>query len=93
VGCGTLALIWGTVAFAVVGGIWWFVSGHPPRELVWWYLSFIAFVLMSMADDYINAWRDEAKETAEKVKSLGEELKEVTERLDNLERKSRHRNW
>lgn len=90
-GCGPLALIWGTVAFTIGGGIWWFVSGHPPKELGWCYLWFIAFVSVCIADSYITSWRDEAKETAAKVKSMAEELKKATERLDILERESRYR--
>jgi hypothetical protein len=85
VGCGVMAFIWGTVGFAVVGGVWWLVTGHPPVELAYWYLGFCLSVGAITLDFNFFKWREETRETANKVAELGR-------RLEGIERTLRTRN-
>jgi hypothetical protein len=82
-------LFWilGSIVFAVVGGVWWLVTGHPPKELLYVYFSFCGVCALSPIEEYIHDRLKEIKETASTVTGINEQLREIADRLQAIERK------
>jgi hypothetical protein len=88
IGCGGLALSWGSIAFLVVGIVWWLATGREPRELWYWYLGYCGFVIFNMVYIYVDLWRDESKETAKTVKELLERLTNVEQAIGAIKKQA-----
>lgn len=99
-GCGGLALTWGTGAFLIGGTIWSLVTGREPRvELILAWGSYCLLVVICMLDFFFYSWREESKEMAKRLKNIertveaiqGIDLKEIlaelNEKLDEIQEK------